>query len=992
MSNQWKRALVASLLLILSSLAGCFGGDEEPESATVIASTYHVAQLAEAVGGGLVDVEMMSTSNVPVHDYEPSATDIIRLNSADVFLYHGLGLEPWVDGALADLADDGPATYSTHAMPSGEDTLDFQSILINKLCTSMTGPATTDVHTLAHHPHEAEELHGDDGGHNFAFPDHGEEHDHDEDEHDHGDHDEDEHDHGDHDALSPEMTFDNPEGCDAGTSINVFHMEAGEYMLEFESESEDPFRMAIAGMGGAHDHGHGHGHGGHGDGGFEWAGVFEMSDSTHTWSMQKVDGAYADPTMWLVLIPTDSPTEDTMHDLEGGIDALVDAGCTVVEDGESMSSIAADGTCFELHVGTGVDSTFTIDTAGITGMAMYAQHVPTEFERDQHYLKDSAGEDIEPVAQEGAGAHDHGHGEEGHEEHFVCHDMTTHENHDEYTNEADCEAAGHSWMEDAHGEDGPVCHDEATHENHDEYTNEADCEAAGHHWMESGEEEHHHFAMTVVLDDATHHFEVEEDEAPANASGMMDVGMAALNLSVGMDSGMVKSIAGDASPDDWSWYWQLHLWNESSGAWEASNKGSDDVVLGEDFSNAGDDPSSEAMFIAWAKNTTDDTTIPAPGEPEHEDEGMGFVGLHVEEEGDYGIALPAGVSLHILEAVHEGHDHGGHGGDVFEWAGVFEMSDSTHTWSMQKVDGDYADPTMWLVLIPTDSPTEDTMHDLEGGIDALVDAGCTVVEDGESMSSIAADGTCFELHVGTGVDSTFTIDTAGITGMAMYAQHVPTEFERDQHYLKDSAGVDIEPVAQEGAGAHDHGHGEEEIAFDPHSWLDPVAYAAQVEVVYTALSAAFPDNADAFRDNADAYKAQLAELDAGFSAAFGESGTCQKNTVAANHNAYAYISQRYGIEFVNLHGIDPEGEPSPAAVAEVLERVRDDGVTAIYVEEYTPNGALDSLIQDTKSDDLPNGIEVLTLHTLEMAPADSSDNYITLMTENLENLKIGLAC
>ena len=868
MTTQWQRALIASLLLILSSLAGCLGGDEEPESATVIASTYHVAQLAEAVGGGLVDVEMMSTSNVPVHDYEPSATDIIRLNSADVFLYHGLGLEPWVDGALADLADDGPATYSTHAMPSGEDTLDFQTILINKLCTTMTGPATTDVHTLAHHPHEAEELHGDDGGHNFAFPDHGEEHDHDEEEHDH---DEDEHDHGDHDALSPEMTFDNPEGCDAGTSINVFHMEAGEYMLEFESESEDPFRMAIAGMGGAHDHGHDHGdHGDHGEEG---------------------------------------------HDEEG---------------------------------------------------------------------------------HEEEGHEEEGHEEEGHEEHFVCHDTTTHENHDEYTNEADCEAAGHSWMEEAHGdEDGHVCHDEATHENHDEYTNEADCEAAGHHWMESGEEEHHHFAMTVVLDDATHHFEVEEDEAPDNASGMMDAGMAALNLSLVIESGMVMSIAGDRSPDDWSWYWQLHLWNGSSGAWEASNKGSDDVLLGEDFSNAGDDPNSEAMFIAWAKNTTDDSTIPVPGEPEHEDEGMGFVGLHVEEEGDYGIALPAGVSLHILEAGHEGHeghDHGDHGGEVFEWAGVFEISDTTHTWSMQKVDGAYADPTMWLVLIPTDSPTEDTMHDLEGGIDALVDGGCTVVEDGESMSSIAADGTCFELHVGTGDDSTFTIDTAGITGVAMYAQHVPTEFERDQHYLKDSAGEDIEPVAQEGAGAHDHGHGEEEIAFDPHSWLDPVAYAAQVEVVYTALSVAFPDNADAFRDNADAYKAQLADLDAGFSAAFGESGTCQKNTVAANHNAYAYISQRYGIEFVNLHGIDPEGEPSPAAVADVLERVRDDGVTAIYVEEYTPNGALDSLIQDTKSADLPNGIEVLTLHTMEMAPSDSNDNYITLMTENLENLKAGLAC
>ena len=589
MNSTAYRAALMTLVLVLSSLAGCLADDEETESATVIASTYHVAQLAEAVSGGLVDVEMMSTTNVPVHDYEPSASDLIRLNAADVFLYHGLGLEPWVDGALADLAADGPATYATHAMPGDEATLDFESILINKLCTSMTGAATTDVHVLADHPREAAELHSDDGGHNMAFPAHNESHDESHDEN------ETEHNHAEHDEVSPEETIANPEGCATGTAINVYHFEAGEYMLEFESESQNPFRMAIAAMGGAHDHGHGHGHGGHGDGGFEWAGVFEMDDATHTWSMQKVDG-------------------------------------------------------------------------------------------------------------------------------------------------------------------------------------------------------------------------------------------------------------------------------------------------------------------------------------------------------------------------------------------------------------DYADPTMWLVLIPTDSPTEDTMHDLEGGIDALVDAGCTVVEDGESMSSIAADGTCFELHVGTGDDSTFTIDTAGITGMAMYAQHVPTEFERDQHYLKDSAGVDIEPVAQEGAGAHDHGHGEEEIAFDPHSWLDPVAYAAQVEVVYTALSAAFPDNADAFRDNADAYKAQLADLDAGFSAAFGESGTCQKNTVAANHNAYAYISQRYGIEFVNLHGIDPEGEPSPEAIAEVLERVENDGIIAIYVEEYTADNALASLVQETVSDDLPEGIDVLTLNTLEMAPADASENYITLMTENLENLKLGLAC
>ena len=184
--------------------------------------------------------------NIPVHDYEPSATDLIRLNQADVFFYHGLGLEPWVDGALASMDSNGPVAVQTHAMPSGEATLDFESLLIDNLCTSMTGPATTDVHVLADHPREAAELHSDDGGHNMAFPAHNESHDETHDEN------ETEHNHAEHDEVSPEETITNPEGCATGTAINVYHFEAGEYMLEFESESQDPFRMAIAAMGGAH--------------------------------------------------------------------------------------------------------------------------------------------------------------------------------------------------------------------------------------------------------------------------------------------------------------------------------------------------------------------------------------------------------------------------------------------------------------------------------------------------------------------------------------------------------------------------------------------------------------------------------------------------------------------------------------------------------------------------------------------------------------------
>merc|ERR1719201_1785592 len=122
---------------------------------------------------------------------------------------------------------------------------------------------------------------------------------------------------------------------------------------------------------------------------WEWAGVFAVSGATHTWSMQKVDGAYADPSMDLVIIPTATPTEATMEALKYDGSDMLGGTCTVVNDGGSMTP-ATGGSCFKLTVDASKDdSTFTINTAGITGIAVYAQHVPTEFERDAHYLYDA---------------------------------------------------------------------------------------------------------------------------------------------------------------------------------------------------------------------------------------------------------------------------------------------------------------------------------------------------------------------------------------------------------------------------------------------------------------------------------------------------------------------------------------------------------------------------------------------------------------------------
>ncbi|CAI8158178.1 MAG: High-affinity zinc uptake system binding-protein ZnuA [Methanobacteriota archaeon] len=261
---------------------------------------------------------------------------------------------------------------------------------------------------------------------------------------------------------------------------------------------------------------------------------------------------------------------------------------------------------------------------------------------------------------------------------------------------------------------------------------------------------------------------------------------------------------------------------------------------------------------------------------EEEDHNLGFAKLHIEEEGDYGFALPMGTEMFILmdEDAHAGHDdHSGH-------------SD----------------------------------HDDHSG----------------------------------------------------HSDH-DDHSDEDDH---DDHGDEEEIEA---------GEGEEAFEYDPHSWLDPLAYKAQINGVLELLVVEFPEGEDTFRANAKAYIAQLEELHVSFDTAFSESGVCHGKSVVANHNAYAYMGQRYEIDFLTVHGLDPEGEPSAADIAEVVEHIKEEGITVLFVEEYTDQSSVDSIVQET-------GVTVKILYTMELPPMNSDDDYISLMYKNLDNLKAGMNC
>ena len=158
------------------------------------------------------------------------------------------------------------------------------------------------------------------------------------------------------------------------------------------------------------------------------------------------------------------------------------------------------------------------------------------------------------------------------------------------------------------------------------------------------------------------------------------------------------------------------------------------------------------------------------------------------------------------------------GDDVaaYEWSAVFATGANEHTWLMQKVNGEYADATMKLVIYALDeTPTYDnaagTLRNLAAFADTEMESDeCVDLAEGGSITPVDV-GSCVKLLTNDASnDSSWTINTAGISGVAIFAEHVPTEFERDTHFLRAGA-VDIECKAQKlpGGGGHDHDHSHE---------------------------------------------------------------------------------------------------------------------------------------------------------------------------------------
>ncbi|NIO48870.1 MAG: zinc ABC transporter solute-binding protein [Candidatus Aminicenantes bacterium] len=66
----------------------------------VVTSVFPLFEFAEAVSGERGEVSLLLPPGAEIHTWQPRPSDIIRLSSADLFVYIGADLEPWLHDLL----------------------------------------------------------------------------------------------------------------------------------------------------------------------------------------------------------------------------------------------------------------------------------------------------------------------------------------------------------------------------------------------------------------------------------------------------------------------------------------------------------------------------------------------------------------------------------------------------------------------------------------------------------------------------------------------------------------------------------------------------------------------------------------------------------------------------------------------------------------------------------------------------------------------------
>jgi zinc transport system substrate-binding protein len=187
--------------------------------------------------------------------------------------------------------------------------------------------------------------------------------------------------------------------------------------------------------------------------------------------------------------------------------------------------------------------------------------------------------------------------------------------------------------------------------------------------------------------------------------------------------------------------------------------------------------------------------------------------------------------------------------------------------------------------------------------------------------------------------------------------------------------------ADKGSAGHEHGKD------DPHIWLDFSNAEKMVDAILDGFVRADPSHRAFYMKNAEAYKQQLQSLDKKY---FDSLASCKKRIlIHGGHFAFGYLARRYNLQYLTAYqGYAPNAEPTPQNLIELMKKLRSNSLRFVFYEELVMPRLAETIARETGAGLLMlNGAHNVTEEELEKGVT-----FISLMEQNLENLKRGLEC
>ena len=168
---------------------------------------------------------------------------------------------------------------------------------------------------------------------------------------------------------------------------------------------------------------------------------------------------------------------------------------------------------------------------------------------------------------------------------------------------------------------------------------------------------------------------------------------------------------------------------------------------------------------------------------------------------------------------------------------------------------------------------------------------------------------------------------------------------------------------------------------NPHLWTNPPMAKAYAQVVRDVLSRRSPSNAATFAANYDAFALKVDALDEAMKTATATIPATQRKLVTY-HDAYAYFAKHYGYSVIGALQPSSFDEPTPKEIADLIDQIKSEGVTAIFGSEVFPSPVLEQIGAETGV----RYVDVLRDDDLIGAPGDPEHSWLGLMRFNFATM------